>query len=124
MYKRQGGNIHYERFAREVLPSLLKQEDFAYKKFDCRRMELAETACVKGSPIRIVEGAYSCHPRFGEYADLKVFADIDAETQRERILRRNGAEMAEIFADRWIPMEEKYFACFEIEKTAHIVMRF
>ena len=116
-----GGNIHYERFADEVLPALLKKDSFLYRKFDCHTKDYAGNAEVSQSRIRIVEGSYSCHPVFGNYADLKVFADVDAATQIDRIIHRNGSEMAELFIIRWIPMEEEYFARFDIKEKADII---
>lgn len=116
-----GGNIHYERFTQEVLPGLLNRESFDYRKFDCRVMDYAGRAQVKNSRIRIVEGSYSCHPVFGQYADIRVFTDIDPVTQMERIIMRNGDEMAERFKTQWIPMEEEYFARFNIKEKADII---
>lgn len=117
-----GGNIHYERFAKEVLPALLKKESFSYRKFDCRVMDYTVKAQVKSSRIRIVEGSYSCHPVFGQYADIRVFADIDPATQMERITMRNGSEMAERFRTGWIPMEEAYFSSFGIKDKSDIII--
>jgi len=71
---------------------------------------------------RIVEGAYSLHPEFGDYADLKVFFDISPAEQMKRIRKRNGEQKAQIFAERWIPMEEKYLRTFNIKAKADIVI--
>ena len=71
---------------------------------------------------RIVEGAYSLHPAFGSYADLKVFLDISKEEQIKRIRKRNGEQKAAIFAKRWIPMEEKYINTFDIKSKADIIV--
>lgn len=103
-----GGNIHYERFAQEVLPFISKNE-FEYRIFDCRTMSYNGTRKVPQSKWQVVEGTYSQHPKFGDYMDLRVFSDIAPQTQIDRIIARNGPEMAEIFKSKWIPMEEKYF---------------
>ena len=47
----------------------------------------------------------------------------DARTQRERILRRNGAEMLERFVSTWIPLEEAYFAACRTQECADLVLR-
>ena len=117
-----GGNVHYERFAEEVLSALKKKGIFSYKVFDCSAMELNGAHTVDGSSYCVVEGSYSHHPFFGGYADLKVFSKVDKTTQMKRILERNGEEMAEIFRGRWIPMEEKYFLEYSVEDNAHIVV--
>lgn len=113
-----GGNIHYERFADEVLPYIRSSESFAYKVFDCSQMAFGEERLVKKSEWRIVEGSYSHHPNFGDYADIRVLVTVDENTQAERILERNGERMAEIFKKRWIPMEEAYFDKCEIAKNS------
>lgn len=131
-----GGNVHYERFAEEVLPNLRKPEAFTYRKFDCSKMQLGDICKVQGIDgqengmeqphprhrLRIVEGAYSMHPVLGEYADIKVFADIDEKEQLARILHRDGEEKLSKFQERWIPMEEKYFEKFQIRDSADIVV--
>ena len=39
-----------------------------------------------------------------------------------RILLRNGEGMAQMFAQRWIPMEEHYFSTYQICQQADIVI--
>lgn len=109
-----GGNIHYERFETEVLPFLRADAPFTYQCFDCSRMALGESKKVDRG-MRIVEGSYSHHPRFGEYADLTVFCDVEPEEQMRRIRRRNP-ELADRFENEWIPMEERYIEHFNIRK--------
>lgn len=117
-----GGNVHYERFRQEVLPFLKGKEAFGYRRFDCGKMEPGELQVVSESPVRIVEGAYSNHPVFGEYADLQVFSDVEPSEQLERIKARDGENRLSIFRERWIPMEENYFAAFGIRQKATIVV--
>ncbi len=117
-----GGNIHYERFIEEVLPEIRKGNEFTYTAFDCSVMDYGEKRTVHPSPYIIVEGAYSCHPLFGDYTDIKVFSDISPEDQMKRILLRNGEKMAEMFASRWIPMEEKYYKVFRIKEKADLIL--
>lgn len=117
-----GGNVHYERFQEEVLPFLHKKEAFDYRSFDCSKMELGESRRVCESSVRVVEGAYSMHPAFGEYADLKVFSDVEQREQWERIKVRDGEAMLVLFRERWIPMEEHYFAEYAIRDKAAIVV--
>lgn len=115
-----GGNVHYERFAEEVLPHLRSGESFAYRVFDCSQMDFGGMKDIPAAPVRIVEGSYAHHPALGDYADLKVFSSVDEGEQMTRILRRNGVKMAEMFRSRWIPMEERYFDHFAIREKAHI----
>lgn len=120
-YDEAGGNVHYERFIEEVLPYIRSNDSFSYRRFDCSQMDYSpEHRVVPSGRWRIVEGSYSLHPAFGPYADLTVFASVDRNEQARRILARNGAEFAQIFRNRWIPLEEKYFSTYSIEQTAHI----
>ena len=116
------GNVHYERFAEEVLPGLCTGEAFAYRVFDCGQMDYNGVREIPAAPIRIVEGSYAHHPALGDYADLRVFTSVAEDEQMTRILRRNGEKMAEMFRTRWIPMEEAYFAHFGIREKADLTL--
>lgn len=117
-----GGNVDYERFAKEVVPHLASDAAFAYRVFDCSVMDFGGLREISAAPIRIVEGSYSHHPAPGDYADLRVFSTVEEKEQMARILRRNGEKMAEMFRSRWIPMEEAYFSHFAIREKADIVL--
>ncbi len=117
-----GGNVHHERFAEEVLPGLQTSEAFAYRVFDCTQMDFAGNREIPAAPVRIVEGSYALHPALGDYAQLRVFTTLSPQEQMERILRRNGERMAEMFRTRWIPLEERYFEHFAIRETADLVL--
>ena len=116
-----GGNVHYERFAEEVLPKLKSREAFSYRVVDCGIMDYHGKREVAASEWRVVEGSYSMHPAFGNYADLSVFLDVSGEEQMNRILARNGEEMAAMFSKRWIPLEETYFAGCQVRERAQLV---
>lgn len=117
-----GGNVHYERFAEEVLPGLKYPAGFDYAHYDCKSKAYGERRTVPAGTIRIVEGAYSCHPKFGDYMDIRIFCDVKALEQRARIKKRDGAESLPIFLGKWIPWEEKYFAVHKIRERADIVL--
>jgi uridine kinase len=117
-----GENFQHERFAEEVLPFLRSGEAFSYNIFDCALMAINGKREVTKSRVRIIEGAYSCHPLLGEYMDLRLFADIAPDEQLQRITIRNGAEQAEIFASKWIPLEEAYLKTFGIKENAHQII--
>ncbi len=116
-----GGNIDYGRFIEEVLPHLKEKKEFCYNKFDCGKMAIDGENCVKESRCYIVEGSCSHHPLFENYADVLVFCDVLPDIQLSRIENRNGKEMLEVFAKKWIPMEEAYFKAFAIKENADIV---
>lgn len=117
-----GGNFDRERFLEEVIPFMGKREAFSYRVFDCSRMCLNGKAEISAAPLVIVEGSYSHHPTFAACFDLRVFLRLDEEERKRRIIARNG-ERSETFFTRWIPLENRYFETFEIEKKADIVIR-
>lgn len=118
-----GGNVHYERFAEEILPKFQSDDAFEYNIFDCSKMELSGKREVPACKIRIVEGAYSLHPTFGDYADIKVFFDVSPKLQMQRILSRNGAQLAEMFEKKWIPLEENYYKEYSVKENADVVVK-
>lgn len=104
-----GGNVDYERFEAEVLKPLREHIDFSYAPFDCHTMQLKEKIAVSPKRITIIEGSYSCHPALASYYDVKIFLSVDEIKQESRILERNGADALNVFLQKWIPLEEKYF---------------
>ena len=120
--KEPGGNVHYERFQKEVLPFLNLGREFSYRRFDCSSMNQGELCQVKASRFTIVEGAYSCHPKLGKYMSLRVFLDVTPDIQQERIRRRNGEERLQAFLKKWIPMEENYFQAYGIRENVDMVL--
>ena len=92
-----------------MLVPLRRGEAAVYRPFDCGTMTLRPPVTVRPVRLNIVEGAYSLHPSLEKYYDLSVFLDVTPETQRRRILSRNGAEWGQRFFERWIPLETAYF---------------
>ena len=113
-YAQAGGNVDYERFQSEVLEHLADRDGFSYRPFDCGVMELGKPRTVTYRRLNIIEGAYSCHPYFGDVYQVRFFADLSAKEQRARILARNGEEKYKRFENEWIPMENKYFDTYGI----------
>lgn len=117
-----GGNVHYERFAAEVLPGLQSGKGFAYGVFDCSVMDVTGKREIPASDLVIVEGAYSLHPRLAGAYDLKIFLRVDPALQAERILHRNGPEKQAVFLSRWIPLEQRYFDLCRVAERADLVL--
>lgn len=117
-----GGNVHYERFNEEVAPKLRSGKDFEYNVFDCSIGRLNGTQPVEKNELIIVEGSYCQSPDVQFEYDLRIFVDIDPETQIARIAKRDP-DMIDNFCTRWIPMEEHYFSAFGIKEKADVVVR-
>lgn len=117
-----GGNVDYERFQAEVLAPLQEGKPIEYRIFDCGRLEITESKTIAPKRINIIEGSYSQHPFFGEPYDLKIFTEIDHESQLENIRKRDGEEKLATFRERWIPKEEAYFEKFKIKEKSDVVI--
>ena len=68
----------------------------------------------------VVEGSYSCHPTLWEQYDLHVFLTVNPQEQLRRIERRNGPQGLEMFRQRWIPLEERYFSACRVEERCEL----
>ena len=117
--KEPGGNIDYERFYEQV--AQCEGSHVKYGVYDCRRQGIFKQIELKANKINVVEGAYCQNPKLGMSYDLRIFMRVNAEEQKKRILNRNGKEMLQIFLDKWIPMEHKYFYQMNIEEGCHMV---
>ncbi len=113
-----GGNVHYERVKEEVLTPIKEGRPAFIQPFDCQKQQLKEAFPLKKSPFYIVEGSYSLQPVFGNYYDKAVFMTVPYDIQLKRLKKRNGDEMLKLFINQWIPLEEKYFEAFDIQKKA------
>ncbi len=121
-----GGNVHYERFLEEVAKPIKAERDFSYRVFSCKEMDYVGKKYISIDRPIIIEGAYSMHPIFHweECHDiLKVFLDIDGRKQLERIERRNGPVVKEVFEEKWIPLENRYFQAFNLEDKCRLVIK-
>lgn len=120
-YEEPGGNVDRERFEEEVLKPVKEGKDFSYRPFDCQTMRLKKPVKVNEKKLVIVEGSYCLHPSLESFYDLKVFLDVDKDTQWKRIEKRNPDKL-EAFHEKWIPYEEKYFKAFRIRENSDIVL--
>lgn len=114
--KEPGGNVDYERFAKEVLEPLREKEPVGYQRYDCAIQQLMPVVWLPYRRINVIEGSYSMHPYFKEPYSLKVFLTIEREKQLDIIRERSGEEKLKRFIEEWIPKEEAYFKAYEIKK--------
>ncbi|MBE7025833.1 MAG: hypothetical protein E7408_07260 [Ruminococcaceae bacterium] len=116
-----GGNVDYDRFYGEVVEGIFSDEPFSYGIFDCSVGRITRQRMAHPTDLHIVEGVYSAHPYYEEIYSLRIFLDVDAETQQKRILERNG-DKAPMFFEKWIPMENRYFAAFSVREKSDIIL--
>ncbi len=116
-YAAPGENVDHERFLEEVLLPLRAGKKAVFHPFDCGAMQLSsEVKAVGGAPVALIEGAYACHSALWQYYDLRVFLTADREEQIRRITQRNGSERLTAFLEKWIPLEERYFAAYDVAR--------
>ncbi len=122
-YAQPGGNVHYERFAKEVLPGLRSGQGMNYRIFDCSRMAFGLSVSVPPNPVIITEGSYSLRPEWRKFYDVKILLDIDLATQWARLERREDEDILEQFRTRWIPLEEAYFDQCHVREHCDVVLQ-
>lgn len=109
-----GENIDHERFLEEVLTPLRQTGRCVYRPFRCGTQTLGDATEVVFSQLCVIEGSYACHPSLYEAYDVRLFVTTDPDEQLRRITQRNGEKAATVFRDKWIPLEEAYFAAFDV----------
>ncbi len=123
-YSEAGGNLDRERLTQEVLIPLVRGDSkITYRPFDCHTFSLGEKRQFTPLPIIILEGTYTCHPALWDYCDLHLFADVDQDEQLRRIIARDGEGYARQFRERWIPLEEAYFAAYAPADRCDLIVR-
>ena len=121
-FSEPGGNVDRERFLSEVLLPLREGKAVDYRRFDCKTFTIASPRRIEPGRLNIIEGAYAMHPDLAPYYDLTVFLAVSAEKQRERILKRNAPAQAELFFDRWILFEQRYFAALNVPERCDLTI--
>ncbi len=118
--RQPGSNVDFERFLTEVLRPLRDGAPVTYRPYDCRTQRLCAPVHAEARPVNLIEGSYSCHPALWDLYDLHVFLSVGPEEQHRRIAARNGEKMLPMFTNVWIPMEETYFARFQVAERADL----
>ena len=114
-------NMDLARLRAEVLEPARAGQPFLYKAYSCREgAYLPPVACAPARLV-LVEGSYSHHPSLAACYDLRVFVTCSKAEQARRLRAREGARYA-AFVERWVPLEEAYFAKYAIEPHADLIL--
>ena len=104
-----GGNIHTERFLKEVINPLMCNDIVSYRPYICKTGEFSDEISFKPDSLTVIEGTYSCLPDLAEFYDLKIFVDVSDEARKCRLKKRCDVKEYRNFENIWIPREEVYF---------------
>ena len=96
-------------------------EAFSYRAYSCREGAYLPPRPLGPAPLVIVEGSYSHHPSLAPYYDIRIFVTCSPDEQARRLCRREGERYSN-FVERWIPLEEGYFANYSIEENAEMMV--
>ena len=114
-------NMDLKRLRAEVLTPARAGQPFSYIAYSCREGAYLPPVSCQPARLVIVEGSYSHHPALADCYDLRVFVTCSKAEQTRRLQTREGARYP-AFAQRWIPLEEGYFAKFQIEQTVDFIL--
>lgn len=116
-----GGNMDLTRLRDEVLLPLRRGGPAVYRPFDCQTGQFGAPVELEPDGLTLVEGSYSLHPLLAEYYDEKFFLTCSREKQAARLRQREGNYFP-AFEERWIPLEEHYFAQCGPERSSSLVV--
>lgn len=107
-----GANMDFYRLRQEVLQPLLCAQPAQYLAYSCAAGAFLPPAPLPSAPLTILEGSYSLHPALQTEFAVRVFVTCPPDVQAARLQAREGARYAQ-FVQRWIPLEEGYFAAHD-----------
>lgn len=117
-------NADTDRFLDEVMTPLLAGKSPAYSPYRCHPEPgfLSPVTIPEDWRCVIVEGAYCLHPQLFDLYDLRALMMVTPETQRARILRRNGETQLARFESLWIPMENRHIEAHGLTKRCDLLL--
>lgn len=109
--QRAAGPVDWRRLRSEVLEPLLRGEQASWRPFDWETGSgLAEQPITcAGTPVIVVDGAYSSRPELADLIDMTVLVVVDDETRRLRLRLREGEERMAVWHQTWDLAEDHYF---------------
>ena len=107
-----GANMDFYRLRQEVLQPLLCAQPAQYRAYSCAAGAFLPPTPLPDAPLTILEGSYSLHPALQTEFAVRVFVTCPPDVQAARLQAREGARYTQ-FVQRWIPLEEGYFAAHD-----------
>ena len=116
-----GANMDFIRLRNEVLQPLLRGETALYNAYSCAAGAFLPSKPFAAAPLTILEGSYSLHPALQTDFAVRVFVTCPPDVQAARLRAREGIRYAN-FVQRWIPLEEGYFAAHDPAARCNFVL--
>lgn len=110
--------IHMDDFYMPIPERAANWMDIPAGNMDLDRLR---TCVTDAHGLVLIEGSYSQHPSLAKLYDLRIFLTCSTDEQKNRLAKREGKYFEEFF-NLWVPLEEKYFASFDIRSRADIVV--
>ena len=117
-----GGNCDSDRLFREVVEPWKSGLPVHMRRYDCKADCFLPEEPLPESDVLILEGSYSNLPPIREQADVRIFVHISRAEQKARLQARENPESLKRFYDRWIPLEEAYFAAYGLPDADCIII--
>ena len=117
-----GGNCDAERLAGEVTGPFSRGEPVRYRRYDFMNDRLLPEEELPPARLLILEGSYCNLPVIRAHADVRLFLEADWAVRQARLTQRESPASLQRFYDRWIPLENAYFAAYPIESTSDFVL--
>ena len=114
-------NMDLARLRDEVLVPACAGQPVPYRAYSCRESAYLPVQQLAAQPLVILEGSYSHHPLLAPHEAFRVFVTCSKAEQASRLQAREGDRYPD-FAARWIPLEEAYFAQYNIAESADFVV--
>lgn len=116
-----GGNMNLSGFLRDVMLPLTQHQPAVYRPYRCQTGQYLPACSISPSVLTIVEGSYAMHPLLSSYYTQSIFLTCSPEMQKKRLLAREG-EYYQVFANRWIPLEETYIRQFSVVDRCNLLL--
>lgn len=117
-----GGNADWERLLAEVIEPWLAGKPAFIRPYLCHEDRLGEAITLPACRLLILEGTYCNLPAIAKHSSLRLFLRVSADEQQRRLLQRVGKERLHVFNERWIPLEEAYFAAYALPDAGCITL--
>lgn len=117
-----GGNCDADRLVDEVVAPWKRSDTVMFRKYDCRNDRLLPVEKLPEGRMLILEGSYCNLPAIRQYADVRVFINTPWEKRIERLQKRESARSLQMFYDRWIPLEDRYFEAYGLPDRECVVL--